>query len=101
MTRDQIRERMARFYRSLAQEQELRDELCALKFTNVSEEVAKQSLSRQHQLLDRIKRLHNDEMLPLVNELADFVSAKLKDAPKKTSAAPAKKGRQPLPPSNR
>lgn len=83
---------MERFYRCLAQEQELRDELCGLKFTNVSEDVAKESLSRQHQLLDRINRLHKDEMLPVVSELADFVAAKVKDLPKKKAAAPAKKG---------
>ena len=93
MNRDQVRERMQRFYKCLAQEQELRDELCTLKFTNVTEEVAKESLSRQHQLLARIDRLHKDEMLPVVNELADFVALQLKAAPKKKGApAQAKKG---------
>lgn len=79
---------MARFYRCLAQEQELRDELCALPFTNVSEAVATESLSRQHQLLDRINRLHKDQMLPLVGELAVFVSAKL-EGPRRQKGSPA------------
>ena len=83
---------MQRFYRSLAQEQELRDELCELKFTGVSAEVAAESLSRQRLLLGRIDRLHQEQLLPLVSELSDFVSLKLKDAPRREAApAPAQK----------
>lgn len=89
MNRDQVRARMERFYRYLAQEQELRDELTSLKFTNVSEQTARESLSRQHQLLAQINRLHKEEMLPMVSELANFVALRLKDAAKAPAAAPA------------
>lgn len=78
MTRDDVRRKMEEFLLALAEEQELRDELLELKFQGVSEAEARRALSRQRQLFAQLETLRRTRMLPVVNEVADFVGERLK-----------------------
>ena len=93
MTKDEVRQKMEQFFGYLMEEQELREELSSLKFNNVTEQELKEAISRQNRLLKQIDRVHKEKMLPLVNEVADFVAAKKDEFMEKASpaAAPAKK----------
>lgn len=75
MTREEVQERLDRFLALLDQEQELREELLALPLhgRHAVDEVVAEALSDQDELITEIERLRTEEMLPILEEIAEFI----------------------------
>jgi hypothetical protein len=76
MTQNQVRDRMEKILALMRQEQGLRAELLTLDFSPGSRKQVANSLARQAALLDRIRLLRQQQMLPIVRELVEFIAAK-------------------------
>lgn len=77
MTREEVQQRLDAFMGLLDQEQLLKEELLALRLYGrraTEDEVAEQ-LARHDELIREIERLRAEEMLPLLEEVAAFVSS--------------------------
>lgn len=77
MTREEVQQRLDAFMGLLDQEQVLKEELLALRLYGrraTEDEVAEQ-LARHDELIREIERLRAEEMLPLLEEVAAFVSS--------------------------
>lgn len=76
MTREEVQARLDAFLALLQREQEVKEELLALKMMGhkATEEALKEKLQRQNDLLAEVERLRHEEMLPILEELASFIS---------------------------
>jgi len=77
MTRSDVEERLERFLALIDQQQGLREELLQLKMwgKRATEDSVTDRLGRQAEMIEEIERLRNEEMLPILEELAAFISA--------------------------
>lgn len=77
MTRSDVEERLERFLALIDQQQGLREELLQLKMwgKRATEDAVADRLGRQAEMIEEIERLRNEEMLPILEELAAFISA--------------------------
>lgn len=77
MTRGDVEERLERFLALIDQQQGLREELLQLKMwgKRATQEAVADRLGRQAEMIEEIERLRNEEMLPILEELAAFISA--------------------------
>lgn len=77
MTRTDVEDRLERFLALIDQQQGLREELLQLKMwgKRATEEAVADRLGRQAEMIEEIERLRNEEMLPILEELAAFISA--------------------------
>jgi hypothetical protein len=76
MTQDQVRDRMERVLGLMRDEQALRSEIMTLDFSPGSRKQAQATLKRQAALLDKIRLLRQQQVLPIVRELVEFIAAK-------------------------
>ncbi|MBT9582927.1 hypothetical protein IV102_06230 [bacterium] len=76
MTRGEVEERLERFLALIDQQQGLREELLQLKMwgKRATEDAVADRLGRQAEMIEEIERLRNEEMLPILEELAAFIS---------------------------
>ena len=76
MTREEVQERLDAFLALIEREHELKEELLALKMMGhkATEQAMKDKLQQQNDLLAEIDRLRNQEMLPILEELAAFTA---------------------------
>jgi hypothetical protein len=77
MTRSDVEDRLERFLSLIDQQQGLREELLQLKMwgKRATEDAVADRLGRQAEMIQEIERLRNEEMLPILEELAAFISA--------------------------
>ena len=75
MTREEVQERLDRFLALMDREQELREELLALPLhgRHAVDEVVAEALSDQDELITEIERIRTEEMLPILEEIAEFI----------------------------
>lgn len=81
MTREEVQERLDAFMVLLDQEQILKEELLALRLygRRATEDEVGEQLARHDELIREIERLRHEDMLPLVEEVAVFVSSQRVD----------------------
>ena len=77
MTRSDVEERLERFLALIDQQQGLREELLQLKMwgKRATEDAVADRLGRQAEMIEEIERLRSEEMLPILEELAAFISS--------------------------
>ncbi|MBI3184578.1 MAG: hypothetical protein HYZ28_20780 [Myxococcales bacterium] len=103
-----VRQKMELFLQHLREEAEIRDELSSLDFNGVSEHEVQKALGRQSELLRQLDSVRQEKMLPVINEMAEFVSQRqiqlglakppAKPAPPKAQAKAAAPKAQAKPP---
>ena len=76
MTREEVRQKMESFLQFMREEQEIRDQLASLQFTAESEQEIEKAMSEQSRLIEQLETLRQEKMLPLLNEVAEFVAQK-------------------------
>lgn len=81
MTKDDVRQLYEEFSRYLAIEQGCREELLRLRFygKNATEEELSEKLQLHDELIKSIERNRTENMLPILETLAQFVGAKIKE----------------------
>lgn len=81
MTREEVQERLDAFMVLLDQEQILKEELLALRLygRRATEDEVGEQLARHDELIREIERLRSEDMLPLLEEVAAFVSSQRLD----------------------
>lgn len=98
MKQSDVRERLEKFLYYLRQEQELRDQIAALQFYGSEKDVAG-AMKQETEIMKEVEKLRQEKMLPLISEVAAFVSTKqaelLKSAGIKPGSTPQKKGAEP------
>jgi hypothetical protein len=76
MTRQEVQERMERFIALSNRETELKEELLDLELTGPDRKRIEKNLARHDEILREIEALRRDGMLPILNELAEFIAKK-------------------------
>ncbi len=80
MTREEVQKKLEQFLSYLREEDELRNELSSLQFTADSEEEIEKTLQIQDEIMEELEKLHKEKMLPLLNELGEFIERRLKES---------------------
>ena len=77
MTRSDVEESLDRFLELVDRQQEVREELLALKMSGkrATEEVVTDQVSRHQELIQEIERIRHQEMLPILEELGRFIAS--------------------------
>ena len=86
MKRQQVRNQMERVLKLMRQEQELRVELAALDFSLCTEEEFRANMKRQRQLLARIDAIRQNQMLPIVRRMVEFIASKTNQGARRAAA---------------
>ncbi len=74
LTKQEVAERVSRLNQLVAREYELQERLLGLKFHGARDHV--EEAKKQHEeTIQEIDRLRHQEMLPIVKELNDFITA--------------------------
>ncbi|MBI3927145.1 MAG: hypothetical protein HY319_16535 [Armatimonadetes bacterium] len=74
MTQEEVAELLDQFQKHLGAEQRLQEELVGLKISGSRDQVAK-AQKRHDELIEQIDRLRIEEMIPVVERIAQFVAA--------------------------
>ncbi len=79
MTREEVVKKMEEFLEYMRREEELREELASLEFLGDSDEETQRSIELQDKLMEEIELLRKEKMLPILEEIADFIAARSKE----------------------
>lgn len=76
MTKSDVTQTLEHFLSLLQREQELKEELLSLKMfgSHATADDVSLKITRHNDLLSEIERLRNEEMLPILDGLASFIS---------------------------
>lgn len=74
LTKEEVAERVGRLNAMVTREYELQERLLKLKLHGVRDHVA-EAIKQHEETLKEIEHLRHQEMLPLVKELNDFITA--------------------------
>lgn len=74
MKREEVQQKMDLFLGYMREEKDLRDMLASLEFVADNEAALQKIIAEQKNLLRRIEQLHQEKMLPLITEMAEFVA---------------------------
>lgn len=74
MKREEVQQKMDIFLGYMREEKDLRDMLASLEFVADSETALQKTIAEQKSLLRRIEQIHQEKMLPLIAEIAEFVA---------------------------
>jgi len=76
MTRSDVEKQLDHFLSLIDQQQGLLEELLQLKMwcKRATEETVAERLNRQTEMIDEVERLRHQEMLPILEGLAAFIS---------------------------
>ncbi len=74
MSPDQVFEKMVAFASHVRREQELRDQLEALEFNAPNDKTLARAVERQEALLREIRDLREEKMVPMVDQITEFVA---------------------------
>lgn len=79
MTKQEVKEKLHKFMGLVLKEKTLQEKLLNLKLMSNDKEVLKERIREQDRLLDEISNLRKKEILPLIEEVAKFVSIRQKE----------------------
>lgn len=74
MKREEVQQKMEIFLGYMREEKDLRDMLASLEFVADNEAALQKIIAEQKSILRRIEQLHQEKMLPLITEMAEFVA---------------------------
>ncbi len=74
MNAAQVKEKLALFLKLTRQEQELRDHLETLSYADAEEHEVSGAMSRQAEVMRELRELREQQVLPLMEEVAAFVA---------------------------
>lgn len=89
MQRKDVKEKMEKFLYHLRQEQEMRDEVASLNYLAVPPKELQENLKRESQLLAQMETLRQEKMLPILKDLAQFVSSRCQATARASAKKPA------------
>ena len=77
MTREDVEERLERFLELVDRQQEVREELLALKMHGhrATEEEVSERVARHQELIQEIDSIRQEKMLPILEELTRFIAS--------------------------
>ncbi len=79
MTKQEIKEKMKEFTGYILQEKEIKEKLLKLRLVASDMKILKDRIAEQDNLLAEIESLRKEKMLPLIEEIAQFISKRQKE----------------------
>ncbi|MFH0802050.1 MAG: hypothetical protein V2A78_06645 [bacterium] len=83
----EILERMEKYVQSAGKVKELKDYLLTFRFLGDNKEWLEEELARHDEAIEEVGRIYREEMLPLIEEMAEYLSAHKEDLEKLIQAA--------------
>jgi len=87
LSSQEILEKMARYVECAKRIRELKDYLLTFRFLGNHEQWLEEELARHDEAVEEVGRLYQEEMLPLIEEMADYLSTHKEDLDKLIEAA--------------
>jgi 6-pyruvoyl-tetrahydropterin synthase len=79
VTKQEVKEKMKQFTGYILQEKEIKEKLLKLKLVASDMKILKDRIAEQDNLLAEIDILRKEKMLPLIEEIAQFISKRQKE----------------------